>query len=199
MKGGKPQSKQKTAAKKTAIQNGKTKSPDDPGAKITWIESDYSDDGKLKSSISVDKNDICMGFPAIEIKNTLNQLARLFKAREGSIGKEEVLTKLNAATSVFTEMKPKDSVEAMIITQMISVHEMALVSSERALFTDQPDEFVGKHMNRAAKLCRTHASLVEALNKHRTKGQQKITVQHVNVESGGQAIVGDVNQGGGNG
>jgi hypothetical protein len=37
------------------------------------------------------------------------------------------------AISVFTEMKPKDSVEAMIITQMISVHEMALLSSERAL------------------------------------------------------------------
>ena len=103
------------------------------------------------------------------------------------------------AISVFTEMKPKDSVEAMIITQMISVHEMALLSSERALITEQPDEFVGKNINSATKLCRTYASLVEALNKHRTKGQQKITVQHVNVENGGQAIVGDVTQGEGDG
>jgi hypothetical protein len=202
MKGAKPQTteqKKKVAAKKTAMQKGKTKSPDDPGAKIVWIESYYLDDGGLGSRMSVDENHNCMGFPVVEIENTLNQLARLFNARKGSIGKEEMLTKLNSATSIFTEMKPKDSVEAMIITQMISVHEMALLSSERALITEQPDEFVGKNINRAAKLCRTYASLVEALNKHRTKGQQKITVQHVNVENGGQAIVGDVNQGGGNG
>jgi hypothetical protein len=34
-----------------------------------------------------------------------------------------------------------------------------------------------------------------ALNKHRGKGQQKVTVEYVNVESGGQAIVGNVETG----
>jgi hypothetical protein len=34
------------------------------------------------------------------------------------------------------------------------------------------------------------------LNRHRGKGQQKVTVDHVHVHSGGQAIVGNV-QGGG--
>jgi hypothetical protein len=33
---------------------------------------------------------------------------------------------------------------------------------------------------------------MEALDKHRGKGQQKITVEHVTVEAGGQAIVGNV-------
>jgi hypothetical protein len=37
---------------------------------------------------------------------------------------------------------------------------------------------------------------VEALNRHRGKGQQKVTVEHVHVHKGGQAIVGAV-QGGG--
>jgi len=36
-----------------------------------------------------------------------------------------------------------------------------------------------------------------ALDKHRGKGQQKVTVEHVNVASGGQAIVGNVSHGGG--
>jgi hypothetical protein len=54
-------------------------------------------------------------------------------------------------------------------------------------------------MNRATKLCRTYTSLVEALTKYRTKGQQKITVQHVNINDGGQAVIGDITQGGGNG
>ena len=38
--------------------------------------------------------------------------------------------------------------------------------------------------------------LLEALNRNRGKGQQKVTVEHVHVHSGGQAIVGAV-QGGG--
>jgi hypothetical protein len=126
-------------------------------------------------------------------------MVRLFAARKGSIGEEELLTKVNASLSVFTGMKPKDSIEAMMITQMIALHEMTLRESERALITDQHIEFVEQHINSATKLCRSHASLVEAFNKYRTKGQQKITVQHVNVNDGGQAVIGDVNQGGGNG
>jgi hypothetical protein len=35
-------------------------------------------------------------------------------------------------------------------------------------------------------------TLLEALNRHRGKGQQKMTVEHVHVHSGGQAIVGTV-------
>jgi len=47
------------------------------------------------------------------------------------------------------------------------------------------------------KLARTFTSQVEALNRHRGKGQQKVTVEHVHVHEGGQAIVGNVSQGGG--
>ena len=39
---------------------------------------------------------------------------------------------------------------------------------------------------------RTYATLLEALNRHRGKGQQKVTVEHVHVHSGGQAVVGVV-------
>jgi len=38
---------------------------------------------------------------------------------------------------------------------------------------------------------------MEALNKYRTGGKQTIQVQHVNVNEGGQAIVGNVNKGAG--
>jgi hypothetical protein len=33
---------------------------------------------------------------------------------------------------------------------------------------------------------------LEALNRHRSKGEQKMVVEHVHVHSGGQAIVGPV-------
>jgi hypothetical protein len=39
---------------------------------------------------------------------------------------------------------------------------------------------------------RTFTAQVEALQRYRGKGQQKVTVEHVNVNAGGQAIVGAV-------
>ena len=55
-----------------------------------------------------------------------------------------------------------------------------------------------ENLSQANKLSRTYATLVEALNRHRGKGQQKVTVEHVHVHSGGQAVVGMVgNPGGG--
>jgi len=179
------------------IKDSKQKASKDIAIESPSIEAEYLDDGNITAVIRC-VNSQCMGFPFVEIENTLNLLTRICKARKGSIGKEELLTKLNASFLIFSGMKPKDSIEAMMITQMIAVHEMALSMSEKALITEQPNEFVEQNINRTTKLCRTYASLVEAFNKYRTKGQQKITVQHVNVNDGGQAVIGDVNQGVGN-
>ena len=46
------------------------------------------------------------------------------------------------------------------------------------------------------KLARTYTTQVEALKKYRTWGQQRVTVEHVTVNEGGQAIVGNVETGG---
>ena len=81
---------------------------------------------------------------------------------------------------------------------MAAVHNMAMEMSSRAMISDQTVDGVDRNVNRVTKLMRTFTTQIEALNRYRTKGQQKITVQHVNVNDGGQAVVGDVNQGGGN-
>ena len=44
------------------------------------------------------------------------------------------------------------------------------------------------------KLTRTFATQMEALKRYRTRGEQKVTLQHVSVAEGGQAIVGNVTQ-----
>ena len=54
-------------------------------------------------------------------------------------------------------------------------------------------------MNQANKLSRTYAVLLDARNRHRGKGQQKVTVEHVHVHAGGQAVVGVVEPLGGGG
>ena len=46
------------------------------------------------------------------------------------------------------------------------------------------------------KLARTYAVQMEALKRYRTGGQQRVIVEHVTVNAGGQAIVGSVTRGG---
>ena len=65
-------------------------------------------------------------------------------------------------------------------------------SLSQMLFIDQTN----LHYNGYTKLCRAYTGQMEALRKHRNGGKQTVTVQHVNVEDGGQAIVGNVETGG---
>jgi hypothetical protein len=58
----------------------------------------------------------------------------------------------------------------------------------RAMFPEQTFEGRKESLNQANKLSRTHATLLEALNRHRGKEQQKVTVEHVHVHEGGQAM-----------
>jgi hypothetical protein len=52
-------------------------------------------------------------------------------------------------------------------------------------------------LSQANKLSRTYAVLLDALNRYRGKGQQKVTVEHVHVHAGGQAVVGTIQTPGG--
>ena len=65
------------------------------------------------------------------------------------------------------------------------------------MIPDQTFEGRQENLNQANKLSRTHATLLETLNRHRGKGQQQVRVEHVHVHEGGQAIVGNVGTPGG--
>jgi len=95
-------------------------------------------------------------------------------------------------------LAPKDEVESLLGTQMAAVHQLAMTCLHRAA-TSTNAEIIDSAVNQSSKLSRTFALQVEALNRYRGKGQQKVTVEHVTVNSGGQAIVGNVvDKGGGN-
>jgi translation elongation factor EF-1alpha len=61
----------------------------------------------------------------------------------------------------------------------------------------QSQGFFSKLLEQAGRLSRTFAMLLDALNRHRGKGSQKITVEHEHVHTGGQAVVGIVEAPGG--
>ena len=103
---------------------------------------------------------------------------------------------IGALVAVRALIAPRDMVEEMIVMQMIGMQECAMRSMQRACGIGLSTEFIDKHLSIANKCSRTFAALVDTLNKHRGKGQQKVTVEHVHVHAGGQAIVGSVEGGG---
>jgi hypothetical protein len=101
-----------------------------------------------------------------------------------------------AALSLLAGISPNDEFEGMVAAQLVASHNAAMECYRRAMIVEQSFEGRKENLNQANKLSRTHSTLLEALNRHRGKGQQKVTVEHVHVHSGGQAIVGNVEGGG---
>ena len=97
---------------------------------------------------------------------------------------------VNPALAAMGQMKPRDAIEGMLMAQLIAAHEAAMECYRRGMIPDQTFEGRRENLNQANKLSRTYAALTDTLNRHRGKGQQRITVEHVNVHAGGQAIVG---------
>ena len=93
-------------------------------------------------------------------------------------------------------INPKDETEALLAAQMAAIHNATMVAARRLSHVETiPQQDSASNM--LNKLARTFASQVEALKKYRSAGEQTIKVQHVTVNEGGQAIVGNVSQGGG--
>ncbi|KIN71002.1 hypothetical protein Z945_3467 [Sulfitobacter noctilucae] len=106
---------------------------------------------------------------------------------------------IDAAVAALEEVAPRDVLEGMMVAQMIAAHNAAMECYGRAMIGDQTFEGRHSNLNQANKLSRTSAALLDALNKHRGKGQQKVTVEHVHVHAGGQAVVGTIESPGGGG
>ncbi len=92
---------------------------------------------------------------------------------------------------------PQDESEGMLAAQMVACHNAAMECFRRAMIKEQTLAGRQQNLSFAHKLTRTYALAMEALDKHRGKGQQKVTVEHVHVHQGGQAIVGNVQTGAG--
>jgi hypothetical protein len=101
-----------------------------------------------------------------------------------------------AAFDMMVELKPATVVEAMLAVQLVGVHEAALMFLARATHEEQTLEGCDANTLRATRLLRLFNEQLEAMAKLKGKsGRQRVTVEHVNVYQGGQAIVGAVNAG----
>ena len=90
---------------------------------------------------------------------------------------------------------PRDEIEGILATLLVQLN-FAVLESLRCAHTDnQSFDVRWAALNQVNKGARTVATLVDALNRHRGKVQQKVRVEHVHVNHGGQAIVGSIETG----
>jgi len=104
---------------------------------------------------------------------------------------------MSAVVAALVGIEPKDELEGMLAAQLLAAHNAAMECYRRAMIREQTFEGRREALAQANKLSRTFTTLLEGLNRHRGKGQQKVTVEHVHVHAGGQAIVGAVEHPGG--
>jgi hypothetical protein len=105
---------------------------------------------------------------------------------------------INGALAALHGIQPRDEIEAMLATQMVATHAAALDLLGRTLRAEYRHTLQDSG-NLAVKLLRTYAAQLEALQRYRGGGQQRIVVERVTVSHGGQAIVGHVEAGAGRG
>jgi len=97
----------------------------------------------------------------------------------------------NFMLAVVKGIEPRDEVEAMLASQMAAVHMATMTFARRLNHVENipQQDSAERAFN---KLARTFATQVEALKRYRTGGEHRVVVHQVNVNDGGQAIVGSV-------
>jgi hypothetical protein len=112
---------------------------------------------------------------------------------QGIFGKDYTTDNVNTLFDFIKENKPKDAIEAMLLTQMLASHQFSMQSFLRAGLDNQTPYGIQENMARATKFTRTYIAQMDALKRYRSSGEHKIIVEKVNVENGGKAVIGDVN------
>lgn len=113
----------------------------------------------------------------------------------GAHGRKVDSDNSNFVLSVVRSIEPRDELEALLASQMGAVHAATMMMARKLnhVNTIAQQNSAERALN---KLARTFTAQMDALKRYRTGGQQKVTVEHVTVNEGGQAIVGAVDAGG---
>ena len=118
-------------------------------------------------------------------------LSQLVKA--SAVARRPDQGNLSFMVSMLKSIAPKDSLEAMLAAQMVSIHVASMRCACRLALTDDVPQ--QESLSRAlTRLARTYTAQMEALSRHRSNGTCAITVQNLSVQDGGKAVVGHFTQ-----
>jgi hypothetical protein len=126
------------------------------------------------------------------IKGLFNQVLQLSNNGTGSADENQ----LHFIAGALSGIKPKDELEGMLAAQIIA-NQILTMKFAGMLYVAGNIERQEAVERIYTKLARTTPALMDTLRSKRNGGRQKVKVEHVHVHSGGQAIVGNVEGGGG--
>ncbi|MEI6531519.1 MAG: hypothetical protein WCN87_01715, partial [Chlamydiota bacterium] len=90
----------------------------------------------------------------------------------------------NAVVNALTGLQPQDAIEGMLITRLVSLHFQGMAYLRCAIAANQTSQGIDLNVNRSAKLMRLYNETLETLVRYRRKGEQRVVVQHVQVNDG---------------
>ena len=99
---------------------------------------------------------------------------------------------MNAALAMIEAAAPKDEIEGALAVQMACTHTAAMAVLAKLDVAFATEQRVAAFGSAAARLMRAYATQVEVLRRLRSGGQQFVRVEHVHVNDGGQAVIGNV-------
>ncbi|MBA3554140.1 MAG: hypothetical protein H0W29_05210, partial [Gemmatimonadales bacterium] len=120
----------------------------------------------------------------------LDHAAQPFSTLANALGISDPEDAAVAALAGVQGIGPRNHLESLLACQMTATHAAAMEMLRRAQIKEQPSQAVDACVNRATRLMRTFALQVTTLKDYRARGHQTVTVQHVQVGEGGQAVVG---------
>ena len=97
---------------------------------------------------------------------------------------------MNAALAMVEAAAPRD--EAALAVQMACTHTAAMAVLAKLDVAFATERRVAAFGSAAARLLRAYAMQVEVLRRLRNGGQQFVRVEHVHLNDGGQAVIGNV-------
>lgn len=114
----------------------------------------------------------------------------------------DTVEKYNLILQSLADSTPRDAHEAKLSAQATVLYIQGMDFLERSRMVLFDDTFARDTwhtilIKTATRLLDLHIKTLEALVRYRQQGEQRIVVQHVTVENGGKAIVGNLMQGGG--
>ena len=99
---------------------------------------------------------------------------------------------MNAALAMIEAAAPKDEIEGALAVQMACTHTAAMAVLAKLDVAFATEQRVAAFGSAAARLMRAYATQVEVLRRLRNGGHQFVRVEHVHVNDGGQAVIGNV-------
>jgi hypothetical protein len=99
---------------------------------------------------------------------------------------------MNAALAMIEAAAPKDEIEAALAVQMAATHIAAMAVLAKLDVAFATERRIAAFGSAAARLLKAYAMQVEVLRRLRNGGQQFVRVEHVHVNDGGQAVIGNV-------